>query len=418
MSTFTRAGRLLVLSAGLLAPAAQAGNVLVVDTGGPALFHQIQPAVDAALDGDTVLVKSGTYSGFSIVDKRLSVVADAGHSVIVSGTVQVTNVAISRDVVLAGLRVNGSGHGLLLLNDAGSVRVQGCALNGNDFGGISLYGAQVVGCDDVAFASCVLQGALDAHWSGAGLSMTGSHTAVYDCVLRGGQGFDGDCYLADDGGDGGAGAIAIDSFLFASGSTFSGGSGGDAPYGGCSSFNDGGDGATGLHLQGSVTTANVLQCTFTGGHGGIYSCTLGGCGQMGQTAPPTYVTAGASLTTLLGTSRKLVAPRVVRESPATIPLTIQGQAGDLVFLLISRQAAFKYVPSQAGVLLSPQSPPPAVLNLGVIPAGGVLSLSIPSYDLGAGVQSRTYFLQTLHRLPNGSRVLGSPGSLAVLDSAF
>jgi hypothetical protein len=338
--------------------------------------------------------------------------------VIVSGTVQVANVALSRDVVLAGLRVNGSGHGLLLLNDAGSVRVQGCALNGNDFGGISLYGAQVVGCDDVAFSSCVLQGALDAQWSGAGLSMTGSHTAVYDSVLRGGQGFDGDCYLADDGGDGGAGAIAIDSFLFASGSTFSGGNGGDAAYGGCSSFDDGGDVAPGLYLQGSGTAANVLQCTFTGGYGGMFSCTLGGCGQSGQRALPIYVPFGASLTMLLGTSRKLVAPRVVRESPATVPLTIHGVAGDTVFLIISRQASFKYVPGQAGVLQSPQSPPPVILNLGVIPPGGVLNLSIPSFDLGAGVQSRTYFLQTLHRMPNGQRVLGSPGSLVIVDSAY
>ena len=418
MFTFTRANWLLVLSAGLLAPAARAGNVLVVDTGGPALFHQIQPAVDSALDGDTVLVKSGTYAGFAIVDKRLNVVADAGQNVTVSGTVQVTNLAASRDVVLAGLTVHGATNGLQLLNDAGSVRVQGCTLNANDLGGISLYGAWVDGSEDIAFASCVLQGAVDAQWSGAGLGIMGSRAAIYDCVLQGGQGFDGDCYLASAGGDAGAGALVIDSFLFASGSNFSGGDGGDAAWGGCSSFDDGGDGAPGLHLQGSATTAHVLKCTFTGGTGGAYSCTLGGCGQSGQSAPPTVATGGATLSTFSGMRRKLTAPAVVREAPATVPITALGAAGDTVFLIISRQASFEFAPGQLGVRLSPQSPPPVVLNLGVVPAGGVLGVSVPSFDLGPGVQSRTYFLQSLHRLPNGRRVLGSPESLVILDSSF
>jgi hypothetical protein len=89
-----------------------------------------------------------------------------------------------------------------------------------------------------------------------------------------------------------------------------------------------------------------------------------------------------------------------------------------VFLSISRQTSFEFVLNQSGVRFTPQSPPPVVLNLGTIPAGGTLNAAIPSFDLGAGVESRSYFLQALHRLPNGERVLGSPASVVVLDSSF
>jgi hypothetical protein len=52
---------------GAIPSRASAQHVLVVDAAGP--YTQIQPAVDAAANGDTVLVHAGTYDGFSIGDK-------------------------------------------------------------------------------------------------------------------------------------------------------------------------------------------------------------------------------------------------------------------------------------------------------------------------------------------------------------
>src|SRR5437867_7856524 len=91
----------------LLAPAARAGNVLVVDASGGGAFTQIQPAVDAAADGDTILVKSGTYGSFVVGDKGLAIVGDAGASVQVAGAIRARNLAAGRTLVLENLDATG-----------------------------------------------------------------------------------------------------------------------------------------------------------------------------------------------------------------------------------------------------------------------------------------------------------------------
>ena len=68
-------------------------GVLVVDAAGGGAFTQIQPAVDAALPGDLVLVRAGDYEGFTIAGKSVNVVGDgttAQH-------VQVKGVVLVRD---------------------------------------------------------------------------------------------------------------------------------------------------------------------------------------------------------------------------------------------------------------------------------------------------------------------------------
>src|SRR4029079_10896693 len=94
------------LLAALQAPAGRhsggfPGHVLVVGSGGT--FADIQPAVDAARDGDAVLVRTGSYSGFTIPDKSLVVAADAGATVDVQGSVRVDGLAAGRSVLVAGI---------------------------------------------------------------------------------------------------------------------------------------------------------------------------------------------------------------------------------------------------------------------------------------------------------------------------
>src|SRR5438552_9199054 len=88
----------------------------------------------------------------------------------------------------------------------------------------------------VAFASCTLVGgtASGSHdystyqrVGGAGLGMQGTRAALYDCTLTGGRGGDG----FDGAGPGGPAARVIagagSTGLFTSGSSFTGGRGGD-----------------------------------------------------------------------------------------------------------------------------------------------------------------------------------------------
>lgn len=59
-------------------PSAAVGTVLVVDDDGGADYTSIQAAVDAATDGDTVLVRPGTYREQVTVETNVTVVAPEG----------------------------------------------------------------------------------------------------------------------------------------------------------------------------------------------------------------------------------------------------------------------------------------------------------------------------------------------------
>jgi hypothetical protein len=76
---------LLALAAGAASPA-QGGMTWIVDqaNGAGAHFTDIPPAVAAAADGDTILIRSGSYSGFA-TGKALTVLGEG--AVAIRGTV-------------------------------------------------------------------------------------------------------------------------------------------------------------------------------------------------------------------------------------------------------------------------------------------------------------------------------------------
>ena len=78
-------------------------QVLVVGPGEP--FVTIQPAIDAAQDGDVVLVRPGTYAGFVVDGKSLVVHADGAVTLTESvekSCIQVQNVPAGSRVVVRG----------------------------------------------------------------------------------------------------------------------------------------------------------------------------------------------------------------------------------------------------------------------------------------------------------------------------
>ena len=110
------------------------GSVLVVDPGGGGAFTEIQDAVDAAVDGDTILLRHGTYVDLSfpfepvIIDgKSLVVAATQSGAVLLNGLhLYVRNLSAGQTVTLSGLQVQDAA--VVLDNNVGAVLLQECCM--------------------------------------------------------------------------------------------------------------------------------------------------------------------------------------------------------------------------------------------------------------------------------------------------
>ncbi|MFC2165944.1 hypothetical protein ACFLT2_13230 [Acidobacteriota bacterium] len=78
-----------------------------VDAGGGEDFTTIQAAINAASDGDTIIVVAGTYLEHIIVNKGVSILAKEGDNPIVDGSGTLTCFGIYKDVGLNGVTIDG-----------------------------------------------------------------------------------------------------------------------------------------------------------------------------------------------------------------------------------------------------------------------------------------------------------------------
>lgn len=428
--------RFLVLCAACAAfSRATSADVLVVDARGGGDFTAIQPAVDAANDGDTLLVRDGDYAGFVVDDKALTVVRDAGAAGAIVGSIGVRNLSASKDVVLQNLKAAplpahatltaSSGRALWCTNDAGSVRVQDCELTGANLPPAGCddeeppnAGAFVQSSLDVVFVRCTLTGGRGwgvpgcfcgaADQGAPGLSSSASLVALYGCTLKGGPGGRGmEC-----GGKGGNGAFVSGSLgLYASQSTFTGGAGGTQgppdPTFFCIPLN-GGFGGGGLVVQ-NPAAAQSLDNTFTAGPAGSgdeFNCGYGFTYQGGATEGNVFH--------FVGEGRSIQFDSPVREG-TPLSVTISGVAGDRVRLRLASKTEFQTVPSFRGVLLTKHLE--QGLIVGTLPASGTLTVSVPNPMLPSGVLEKQKHLQAAILGAQGDYV-GGFGTLVVLDAGL
>jgi hypothetical protein len=418
------------------------GHVLVV--GGQGGYPQIQAAVAAAQDGDALLVRSGSYSGFSIVDKGLLVVADAGATVSIQGPVSVDSLSPNKSVLLAGLVVHGSSAqpagsaAFSAQNDAGSVRIEECTILGADASSTTAgqVGLSLDSDADVALSACTIQGGhgLDAYQvvmdGGAGglaVSADASSVAVHDSVLRGGDGGSGGWGHIDPGGDGGRGGAAYrldEGFVFVAGSDLYGGAGGpggnSGPCLGGGYPGAGGAGGPGVRAIGAspphpnLALLGNQMFPGNGGAGGVdtsgvcYGDGPPGANGSAVSAPPGTVESFA------GTSRRFSAPRVAREN-TIVAMPCQGQPGDVVQVFAAPAPAFAFQENQHGVALTNLSQARLVAS-GTIPGSGTLILSIGLSS--SGHDAKPIYFQAYFRDPTNQRFVATPATLVELDAAF
>jgi hypothetical protein len=370
----------------------------------------------------------------------VTIVADTGAPVTVSGTVTVESLLANQTVVLSGLVVTGvtahtmgnaPGTGLVASGNAGPLRLVDCRFEGArgyGDGGTSCdlpdhdegwQGALVAGNSaGTAFVRCTVLGgrAANAYYGciegtggpgGDGVQVSGSRVALYDCDSTGGRGG----ASGYSGGPGGAGVRLVASSiagLFASNTRFQGGVGGDgydyiASVGGA-----GGDGAA-LDVG---TLAWFLDSAEAGGVGGQ------ACGGLFPPGPDGVPRSGEGSTFDFAVPKLVLdAARVAREQ-SVVPMTIRGRPGDELSLVFGSFTPFRAASSLKGVLLGRSPAPQFVAMLGPIPASGELQTSLVVPELGPGIASKTWFLQIWSWNPVDGVTLGSFSPLTLLDSSY
>jgi hypothetical protein len=357
------------------APAIAAQAVWTVDDSGGADFAVLQHAIDAAADGDAIVVEPGVYAPIRIDGKGLRLHARLDAATIFNAPVAgvdeeavvIANLAAGQAVVLDGLSVQsflaGSPSVVHVRDCAGPVWLQ------RTF--VDAYGAPALHVE--ASTSVVLdQGLMQTNLTaptdlgvpqpGPGaLVESGSRLFAYDTDFRGSHGpfgFGG-APPVHGAQDGGHGLLIVDSEVHLSAGGAFGGAGSTFDDGACL---QGGDGGSGAVLVGAGGAPPVLRFTGT-----LFQGSIGGFAE--PCAPPP--SAGVGIEPGPGAvADSLQAPRFAELKPGLrapgepLSIVVHGQAGDL-FVVFATLGGMPALSVPTGV-------PLGALDLHVLPAPLVL----------------------------------------------
>lgn len=231
--------------------------------------------------------------------------------------------------------------------------------------------------------------------------MEDSTVALYDCSLTGGTGGSDD---ADNhGADGGSGCNAINSFIFASGSSFQGGDGG------CSGMHPtkdlmGGNGGDGVWIYGAETV--LLECACLGGEGGP------GFPWEGYPGQPWYILSG-SIQELTGAAQHFETSAVVREME-TLSLFFHGTPQAQVFLFLSLGPDSRFMKPLNGQWLLALPLLFKAIPLGSLSGSGDLTVPVTIPDMGPGFDGLPVYLQPVFSEGGGQQLTLGPTHVLVV----
>lgn len=345
----------IVACTAFLLPAARAG-VLLVDPADPNGFPQIQPAVDAALSGDIILVRpladaGARYEPFTVGGKTLAICGDEPLGVVRCSSVVIGAVPAGDVVILRALDLQAP-EGLPAISVAsgdGAVRLEDLDATGGSSVAIGPQPAlSVAWSDSVVATYCDLVGGAALPGSAfvmgsAALDMLGSELSIRGGSLAGGKGADN---LTDDpvpGGRGGAGSDSQGGKLVISNVLVIGGEGGlpgcvDEVNCDCGDLGGGGD-AIAMKDTILVVEASTLEPGATG----PTACQGGGAAGLPIAAD------GGVVTEIDGPVHDywMSSPVV---TPVTCTFHFKGVLGEAVILSASSMSSMYWLPKYNGYL--------------------------------------------------------------------
>jgi hypothetical protein len=408
----------------LLATAAFGQGTWVVADDGSGDFTDLQAAIDAAADGDHVLVRSGTFPQILIDGKGLTIVAEgaAGITALSLGagvsTVRIRNTSSPQTVVLRGFSVGAIGEpaptidvrdtqGAVLLEDL-SVTGTGSPAYLENAASVAITRSALVAPPTLAKDFLTFLG----FETFPGLTAVDSRVFLHESAVWGSDGTD--AFLSPffhvvPCGPAGAGLVLSGGRALVTAGSIAGGDGGSDPSGQCE---PGADGAPGLVLQaggaGPAPLATLRGVDVFGGAGGQGGCGVGD----GVDGSATAVIAGA-IVELPGAGRSVSASSVV-PAGGTLLFHIAGKPGDLAFL----NAGLGVVPAfelPAFGLAQHIAPPFVTVPVGALKSEDPLIVGFAIPPLPAGIESTRLVSQAL--LLDGTSVLDGGVSVTLLVDA-
>jgi len=371
---------------------------VVDDDAGPGVdFADLQPAIDAAASGDTLLIRDGDYGSFNMVGKGLSLVADGADVRCGSGFI---NLVLLDPFVLRGLQFSGS---LSVAQCVASGWIEDCA--------VKQARLTVRANDSLVIASCQVQ----AGEGSPALRVENSidqEVYVYDSALVGGSG-------QSTPFGGGPGAQLDGGRLILVGSSVDGGLGG-SPSASCPGPPPGPNGGpAGDGLVVNDGRAYLLDTQPLAGPTGPQGPPPPqGC----QPPPPPIpgadvdLNGSGALTAWSSPAASLAGPAVLREG-ALGTFTLQAQApGADVFLFVDTRQAHRFLPGLVGGLFLPLGTL-VVLPQAPMPGSGVVDFAFQAPSLPVGSQGLRLHVQAGLGTPGGD-VLSAPTTVLVVDSSL
>lgn len=397
---------------------AQSVHVVDDDPGPGVDFRDIQEAIDAASDGDLVLVKDGDYTPFHVNAKGLQIVGEVGERVVVDAspgdmTTSLTNLGANQELFVRGLifqppATTVDASTLVIAGCAGDVWVEDVRLETvlalpfvYMFG--QLEHLLVQDCDRVVLTSVEAPGLPGApqgqgqETGSYGLRTVDSHVHLFDCTISGGS--------TQVMGDLGRPGTQVEGGLVSlSNSRSTGGQGGPEDVFG---LVDPGQGGPGLRLDGGGLVWRIGSA-LVGGFGGGFP--FGG----GAQGVSFEVIAG-TLTTATPPEVTLTTERVVRDNAMT-SIEVLSEPGSQVFLLFKAAPVVVFsplLPGAFGVGLNP-----VVLPLGTTDPTGALVFDTTVPAVPGAIDFYDAVFQVVVTTPGAEIGLSNPRSVAVVDAAF